>query len=243
MNWFVDICDFTLIFNGICTCGLRGVGLRKGRKALRDPPPTKTVADGREYCLDSLFIVSIIGFDVEPVVFGNLIFDDTIFFFPSLVNIDTFFFFSSLVNVGIFLFFSSLVNLIWRDGRDFFGLGGTTATGGTWCGNGFCCVERGILDWDGGKLWLRTAAICWGCLNCGWCWEWYRGGATKRRFDIEISMTGWIGWIAGGMLATCNRCIGTKIKYLNQESIQGYYIFYIEEISLRIRWFLSMYHV
>ncbi len=119
VNWFVEICDLSLIFNGIRCCGLKVVGLRNGRKALRDPPPTKRVFEGRKGCLWSLFLISLIDFDEDFVVFGGFTFDDK------------------------FLSFLSLVKVICRDGSDFFGLGGTTATGGIWLKVDFGWFEGG----------------------------------------------------------------------------------------------------
>ena len=81
--------------------------MRNGRKALRDPPPTNTVADGRNVCLSLVFTVSEDVLEEEDLVGACFVFDDR------------------------FLSFSSFVRVICNEGRAFFGLGGTTATGGS----------------------------------------------------------------------------------------------------------------
>ncbi len=191
MTWFVGCCcDLRLLFGGIRGCELIVIDLWKGRKALRDPPPTKILADGSRERLDWLFIVSLDDLDEVVLIFGRLIFVDK------------------------FLSFSLLVKVIWSDGGVFFGLGGTIAIGGGWFEIDLCCIEGGKWDCDAGKLWLRIELFCWGCLNCCWYCERCRGAAGVWTFDVDISITGWTVSINGRTVAVGNRSDDTRIKYL-----------------------------
>lgn len=151
-----------LLFNETFVWPLTFVDLWKGRKALREPPPTKIVADGRKICFDSLLIDFVDKicwtFDNElcsPLVFLRVIWiDEGIIFGLG----------GTTATGGIWFVFDRVCvgdkRCAWVDGKLWLRL------------SEICCID---LDWDACRDWWRCVTIT------GWTGTW-----SARKIETKL---------------------------------------------------------